>query len=191
MSLPPNSPPDGFYPQDAGAQPAMVWGPPPIPSWSPAWQQPSFPAPFPGGPQAGPLPRMHSGSPWLLGLVAFAALLTGAAGAGFLAMVLFVSGAEDIGRGIGEEFALSIEADGGMSAYSGSGPVEEFPAVAPGTLGPDPVLDAYAASCFDGELVACDDLYFESPPMSDYEEYAGTCGGRVKLFAVMSCTELE
>jgi hypothetical protein len=27
--------------------------------------------------------------------------------------------------------------------------------------------------------------------MSDSEEYAGTRGGRVKLFAVMSCVELE
>jgi hypothetical protein len=128
-------------------------------------------------------------------LVAVAALLTGAAGAGFLTTVLFVVGSEEIGRGMGAEFARSMEdtmswtGEGGVPG--GSGPVEEFPAVAPGVLGPDPVLDAYATSCFEGELGACDDLYFESPPMSDYEEYASTCGGRVKLYSVMSCTELE
>jgi hypothetical protein len=53
------------------------------------------------------------------------------------------------------------------------------------------VLDAYAGSCFDGELQACDDLFYESPPMSAYEEYGVTCGGRVKQFAVMSRTDLE
>jgi hypothetical protein len=71
------------------------------------------------------------------------------------------------------------------------GPVEQFPAVEPGDLGPDPVLEAYAGSCFAGELQACDDLFYEAPPLSDYEEYGSTCGGRVKAYVAMSCTELE
>jgi hypothetical protein len=47
-----------------------------------------------------------------------------------------------------------------------------------------------AVVSFVGERGSYEDLYFESPPMSDHEEYVGTRGGRVKLFAVMSCTEL-
>jgi hypothetical protein len=38
---------------------------------------------------------------------------------------------------------------------------------------------------------ACDRLYAESAPFSEYERYASTCGGRVKPFAVAYCTELE
>jgi hypothetical protein len=62
--------------------------------------------------------------------------------------------------------------------------------VEPGDLGPDPVLDTYAADCFAGDLQACDDLYYEAPPLSDYESYALTCGGRVKEYAVAACSEL-
>jgi hypothetical protein len=112
--------------------------------------------------------------------------------------VLFSAAAEDIGSGMGEEFSRSMEGVLGVpgegmwsSEYGASGPVEQHPATAPGPLGPDPVLDAYADRCFAGELKACDDLYYESPPMSDYEEYAVTCGGRVKQFTVVVCTGLE
>ena len=63
--------------------------------------------------------------------------------------------------------------------------------MAPGELGPDPVLDEYAQECFAGELQACDDLYYESPPLSAYEEYGSTCGGRVKIYTVPYCTELD
>jgi hypothetical protein len=62
--------------------------------------------------------------------------------------------------------------------------------VAPVT-GPDPVLDAYAQACFEGDYQACDDLFFESPPLSDYEEYGGSCGGRIKANSVMACSELD
>jgi hypothetical protein len=76
-------------------------------------------------------------------------------------------------------------------AAAPSQPVKGDPTIAPGELGPDPVLDAYAPGCFGGDLLACDDLFFESPPMSASEEYVATCGIRVEQFAVMACTELE
>jgi hypothetical protein len=123
--------------------------------------------------------------------------LVGAVVAGLLVAVLFTAAAQDIGSGMGEEFSQSMEGGLGLtsedvwSSQYGSGPVEEFPATPPGTLGPDPVLNAYATSCFGGEMQACDDLFYESPPMSKYEEYAVTCGGRVKQFAVMACTDLD
>jgi hypothetical protein len=69
--------------------------------------------------------------------------------------------------------------------------VPGMPVAEPGDLGPDPVLDAYAQGCFTGDLQSCDDLYNTSPPLSDYEEYAATCAGRVKPYIVMSCTQLE
>lgn len=150
-----------------------------------SWQSP-WPAPPPG-----PAPRAGSTSdrPLVLGLVALASLLVGAAAAGVVAMVLFVAGAEEIGRGLGEQMmAGELPVPGGES---GNGPVEQFPAAEPGDLGDDAELDAFAADCFDGDLTACDTLYYEAPPMSDYEEYALTCGGRVKIWSVVSCTELD
>jgi hypothetical protein len=212
--------------QDAWAQPVQApgaagpaWGPPP-PVWAPTWEPPPMGSPVPGGfphpspaalpagSPAGPAPRSRGNNPVTLALVAVAALLAGAAGAGFLTTALFVSGAENIGREMAEEMGPRIGAAMGeevtasmedaLDAFMGGetyaepvGPVEQFPAIEPGDLGPDPVLDDYADSCFDGDLQACDDLYYSAPPMSDYEEYAGTCGGRVKLFAVMSCLDLE
>jgi len=146
-----------------------------------------------------PVPPRHAGNPVLLVLVALAALLVGGVGAGVLVTVMHAAQAEEIGRAVGEEVSRSMEdavggfmgGEWGAGGPMGSGPVEEFPAVAPGPLGPDPVLDGYAADCFTGDLQACDDLFYESPPMSEYEEYAATCGGRVKLYAVLYCTELE
>jgi hypothetical protein len=149
-----------------------------------------------------------------LALAAGLGVLAGAVGAGFLVTALFISSAEDIGREIGEAIAPTVEdgiaegvsdgmtqamedamafaEEGMVGAPPGTaGPVEQFPPTAPEDLGPDDVLDAYAQSCFDGDLQACDDLYYEAPPMSDYETYGTTCGGRVKQYGVMSCTELE
>jgi hypothetical protein len=61
----------------------------------------------------------------------------------------------------------------------------------PAGLGDDPGLDGYASRCHDGDLQACDDLYQLSDPMSGYEQYGLTCGGRVKPLEVAFCTELE
>ena len=60
----------------------------------------------------------------------------------------------------------------------GSGDVPE-PGSPPDGLGDDPVLDALAQDCFDGDLQACDDLFLDSPVDSDYETYGNTCGDRV------------
>lgn len=49
---------------------------------------------------------------------------------------------------------------------------------APGDLGEDDELDALAEECFDGDVAACDQLFFESPAGSDYEAYGDSCGGR-------------
>jgi hypothetical protein len=186
MTLPPSYPA-----HDPATGHHVPYGAPAWQGWAPAWEQPAPVPPFhaPGQP-----PRNRG---LVVALVGAGGALVGAVVAGLLVAVLFTAAAQDIGTGIGEELSQSM--GGGLGVMSedvwssqyGSGPVEEFPATPPGTLGPDPVLDAYAAGCFDGEMQACDDLYYESPPMSKYEEYAVTCGGRVKQFAVMACTDLD
>ena len=56
--------------------------------------------------------------------------------------------------------------------------VPEGEPVPPDDLGDDPQLDGLATACFEGDLLACDHLYLQSPVDSDYEEYGDTCGGR-------------
>jgi len=48
----------------------------------------------------------------------------------------------------------------------------------PQGYGDDPELDALYDACADGDGGACDDLYYQSPFGSDYEEFGNTCGGR-------------
>ncbi len=49
---------------------------------------------------------------------------------------------------------------------------------APEGLGEDQDLDLLAVGCFEGDFVACDDLYVNSPAGSAYEQYALMCAGR-------------
>lgn len=50
--------------------------------------------------------------------------------------------------------------------------------VPPEGLGDDPLMDAYAQDCHDGDMEACDTLFMESEADSAYELYGGTCAGR-------------
>src|SRR5689334_21995442 len=74
------------------------------------------------------------------------------------------------------------------SELDGAGPTS--PPSAP-PVGEDPGLDGYAQRCHDGLLSACDDLYSLAPPMSVYERYGMTCGGRVPVLAVTTCEDLD
>jgi hypothetical protein len=196
-------------PTDGAPQPSQPWSPPssgpydsPAPSWVPSWPPAGQRPPVVAEPARTAVAR----GPLVLGLVALAGVLAGAIGGAFLVAAVFVGSAEDIGREIGAAMGSQMSDDMeramedvtdalledpyglGSGAF---GPVEEFPPVAPEGLGPDPVLNEYAQSCFDGDLQACDDLLYESAPLSPYEEYALSCGGRVKQYAVMACTDLE
>ena len=178
MSQPPNPAPDGSFPP---------------PSWAPGWQPP--PAPFPPAPAAAPPRRKDA---LLLAMVGLAGLLVGVVGAGLVVTALFAAGAGHLSAAIADDVRGAVEdgmggAMGGMltdEEFYDAEPVEEFPPTEPGDLGPDPVLDAYAQGCFAGDFQACDDLFNTSPPLSRYEEYASTCGGRVKPYVLMTCTEL-
>jgi hypothetical protein len=183
--------------------------PPPMPDWvvsTPAWTPPVSGA-FPGStwapptyaatpprpPQAATRSRAGVMALVICGLVGLAA---GAVAGASLVTAVFVGSAVDIGRGLSEGMVSSMEEAYPMDGeYAWGGGTSLPPADIGEPLspvpGPDPVLTAYMQGCFEGDYQACDDLYFESPPMSAYEEYAATCGGRVKFGAVMYCTDLD
>ncbi|MGY1773619.1 hypothetical protein [Blastococcus sp. SYSU D00813] len=194
-------PPDGTAPVP-GQDPAGGWPPPSSPVPPPA---PSVPVPVAGAPDVGWRRR-----PVLTALAVAVVAVLGTAAAAATATTLVLWRADDVGERIGagagealgraqleateQMYELEEEyvTDGsyGWSAY-GPPDVEQFPPVPPGDLGADPELDQYAQECFDGDLDSCDDLYSESPPLSAYEEYAATCGGRVKSYSAPFCTDLE
>lgn len=57
------------------------------------------------------------------------------------------------------------------------------------TYGDNPVLDALWDACEGGDGEACDDLYFQSPGGSAYEEFGDTCGGRFEGGEVLCSME--
>lgn len=172
--------------------------------WTPwgTWEQAAAPVRPPLPPAPVPAAR-----PGLAGAALVAAgLVLGLVLAAVVVGVLVRGAAGDAGRAAGEAMGEAIgESMGeamGEAFYGGPpadpfavggslGAVEQSEPVPPGELGPDPVLDGYAQECFDGDLQSCDDLFTESPPMSDYEEYALSCGGRVKAWSVPLCTDLD
>ena len=50
----------------------------------------------------------------------------------------------------------------------------------PMAYGEDPALDALWDQCEAGSGLACDQLFDQAPVRSEYEEFAGTCGGRTQ-----------
>jgi hypothetical protein len=53
--------------------------------------------------------------------------------------------------------------------------------------GDDPQLDALYDDCAAGDGTACDDLYVQSTPGSEYEQFAGTCGDRFEYSDTEYC----
>lgn len=180
--------------------------PPPVPDW--AGSTPDWTPPATWAPAAPPVPAAAAAPVRQRGVLALAAVallgvVAGAVAATLLVTAVFVGTAKEIGQEMGEGIGA------GMADSMGGPPMDgvyapDFgwdagPSVAPEDIGEpvppvpgaDPVLNTYAQGCFDGDYQACDDLYFESPPLSDYEEYGGTCGGRVKIMSVMACTDLD
>lgn len=66
------------------------------------------------------------------------------------------------------------------------------PTLEPVGLGDDPELDALAQECFDGDLVACDELFdlAVGPDQFDYSTYADTCAGRQPAGSGRWCVDL-
>ena len=158
--------------------------PPPAPDW--VAQTPAWPAPSPyTGPVPVPEPRRGTGS-----LVAAAAVGAAVLSAGVLVAALLSSLLLSSALTRAMEAQTEAMVGGGISV-GGSTAVEQSAPVEPGVLGDDPQLDGYAADCFTGTLDACDQLFYESAPFSEYERYGSTCGGRVKPYTVAYCTDLE
>ncbi|MEX5718506.1 hypothetical protein [Geodermatophilus maliterrae] len=173
----------------AGAVPAGAWTP--WGTWDPTAGRVSLAPPVPA--PAAPAP---AGRPVLTALAAAAVLVAGMVLAATVGALVLTTAADEVGRAIGEGMASPVTEDLGYYAdpYATGGilgSVEQSDPVPPGELGSDTELDGHAQSCFDGDLQACDDLYMESPPLSAYEEYATTCGGRVKAFEVPFCADLD
>lgn len=57
--------------------------------------------------------------------------------------------------------------------------VSEWEVTGPDQYGDDPELDRLHDACGGGDMVACDELYRQSPYGSEYESFAATCGGAV------------
>lgn len=68
-------------------------------------------------------------------------------------------------------------ADGPAAGHHGTGVPTEPPV--PGDRDHDPRYAGLAAGCRDGDMAACDDLYWDTPVGDPYETYGSTCGGRL------------
>jgi hypothetical protein len=167
---PPGQPPYAPY----GQAPPYGYGGSPYagtPYGAPPWGAPH-------GQWAPPPPRR----PWTRKKIA---LVAGGVVLGLAALVVLVVGGINLGRSEAAAMGPSVG-----SPFDPATVPTSPPSAATG-LGDNPGLDGYALRCHDGLLSACDDLYDLSPPMSDYEQYAMTCGGRVKPFDVEYCTDLS
>ena len=70
-----------------------------------------------------------------------------------------------------------VIAEGPGAGYRGTGEPADPPA--PGDAAYEPQFAGPAAECRDGDMAACDDLYFGTPLGHPYETYGSTCGGRL------------
>jgi hypothetical protein len=186
MSYPQSPPASGMsdaYPA-YGADPA--WTPPPAPSWAPAWHPPAGPV------QTGPalLPAKRTRELLVPVLAGVGGLLLGVLATGVVVAAVATGDAESVREVVAEELA-DVPVDPYTPDFSDPDLIEKFDPIAPQALGDDPALDRYAQDCFEGDLQACDDLYWLSSPMTGYEQYAVTCGGRVREYSLMYCSDFE
>jgi hypothetical protein len=77
---------------------------------------------------------------------------------------------------------------GAVSTGGASAPPRRDP-TDPTGLGTEPALDKLARQCHQGVMTACDDLFLQADPDSDYETYGVTCGGRQSSQTGAYCTD--
>lgn len=83
----------------------------------------------------------------------------------------------------------SLDGPGTPGAGSGNdGPLTSGTA---NDYGDDPALDRLWDACEAGDGQACDDLFFQSPFDSRYEEFGNTCGGRFDIPPVSCADEMS
>lgn len=61
----------------------------------------------------------------------------------------------------------------------------------PASLGDDPRIDELYSMCRDGNMAACDLMFYDVAPGSSLEEFAAACGGRVANPNGEYCTDLD
>ena len=57
----------------------------------------------------------------------------------------------------------------------------------PAPAGDDPILDLFVEQCRRGNNQACDELFADAPPDSEYERYGRTCGNRLPGGTGLTC----
>lgn len=151
--------------EEAIGNPAPTGAPPP------AWGSPSSPPPGPPPPPTGPPlgapgspsfepPPTSSGSGCRRVALILAVIVVVGIGIVVVASVVLVRRVQDQG------ITFDIDESGGLSV----GDDAEY--------GDDPDLDALWDACADEDWDACDQLYFESLFLSEYERFGDSCGDR-------------
>ena len=93
---------------------------------------------------------------------------------------------EEFGETCGNRAGASLPCAGEDGTGTDTG-TDSGAAGEPHTYGDDPQLDVLWDACEAGDGGACDDLYWESPYGSEYEEFGETCGGRSE--PTLSCEQ--
>ncbi|MDN4479976.1 DUF4190 domain-containing protein [Demequina muriae] len=206
--------PDGGY-AAPGYAPAPQVAPgfsaaaPSTPQYSPAPQYattPQYAAAPQGGPGYGSAPATAPGTDG----PSIAALVTGVLGLGVVATVLGAIGLRRTAggqrRGTGMAWAGVILGLIGTIIWSGAitwgiagastfwdevgtEVGDEFSSEA--TYGDDPFLDGLWDQCEAGDMAACDDLYYESPFGSEYEDFGWECGGQGRGVLDFDCASKD
>ncbi|MDD9205924.1 hypothetical protein PU560_05495 [Georgenia sp. 10Sc9-8] len=80
---------------------------------------------------------------------------------------------------VGAVLLVAVVAVGGLFALGAAlGAPAGLDSEAPAGYGEDPALDRLWDRCESGDGAACDDLFWDSPVGSRYEEFGDTCGER-------------
>ncbi len=156
--------PASEVPPPAPFDPTVTTPTPPPPDPTAAW--PTAPAPPPPYVPGGPLGAPGGGSGGSKrGLLIGGGILAAVA----IAVIAFLAlGGDDDADGE----RASRDAETTTTERSSEGDGEE------GSYGSDPELDELYDQCEDGDFQACDDLFFDSPSDSEYEDFGDTCGER-------------
>jgi len=88
---------------------------------------------------------------------------------------------------IGSEYENFARSCGGTLEGSNDGSCAEAYRGSDAAYGDDPRLDALYDSCADGDMAACDELYWEAPVYSEYEMFGNLCGDRSEYFLFGDC----
>lgn len=138
--------------------------------------------------------------------VSIAAMVTGLLGLGVVGVVLGAiglrrtAGAQRKGTGMAWAGVIlglvgtiiwSVGLTWGVAGASSLWDAVETGTESEARYGDDPFLDGLWDQCEAGDMVACDDLYYESPFGSEYEDFGWECGGQGRGVLEFNCADEE